>query len=78
MPWMAKSTVHAVLNSDLPFKKPAAPDPAEDEEDPMVLIKKQKKLKKVGVLYTVGICGEGMLIILGQFRVLSIYLHISN
>ena len=50
MPWMAKSTVHAVLNSDLPFKKPAPPDPAEDEEDPMILMKKQKKLKKVGWL----------------------------
>ena len=50
MPWMAKSTVHAVLNSDLPYKSAGPTDPADEEEDPMLLMKKQKKLKKVGQL----------------------------
>lgn len=45
-PWASKTSVYALLNSDLPGKKPVQPD-EEEEEDPMALMIKQKKPKKV-------------------------------
>ncbi len=45
-PWASKTSVHALLNADLPERKPTA-TAGEEEEDPMALMIKQKKQKRV-------------------------------
>jgi hypothetical protein len=47
-PWASKTSVYALLNSEVPVKIPAPRTAVEEEEDPMHIMKKQKKLKKVG------------------------------
>lgn len=45
-PWASKTSIHALLNADLPMPKRSRPAEPE-EEDPMVVMKRQKKLEKV-------------------------------
>lgn len=43
-PWASKTSVYALLNSGMPVPKPSRP---EIKEDPLLQMKKQKKMKKV-------------------------------
>ncbi len=47
MPWAAKSTVFALLNSEQVPARPPSAAAVEEEEDPMLLMQKHKKFKKV-------------------------------
>ena len=53
-PWASKSSVFALLNSDLP----APPAAATGEEDPLLAMKKDKKIKKVMAARVKGTAGS--------------------